>query len=280
MEIQWYPGHMTKTRRMMEENVRLVDCVIELVDARVPSASRNDTVYDLFKGKTRVLMLNKADLADPERTARWKERFAPEYDAVLAGNASQAKDVARVCAAVRNVMAERIAAKAEKGMTMTVRAMVVGIPNAGKSTFTNTAAGAARAKTGDMPGVTRAKQWIRADRYLELLDTPGILPPKIRSRTDGLLLAFTGAVRDDILDLQELLTLFADTIRTTAPGALAARYKLEDENGPADELIGRICRKRGWIRSGGVEDRERAARVIFDEYRAGKLGRITLEELP
>lgn len=275
MEIQWHPGHMTKTKRMLEENIQLVDAIIEICDARMPEAGRNNLA--VFSKRPRLLLLNKSDMADAEITSQWLAYYRSINQPAISVNAQNSKDVNRACDAVVRMISEKVQAKKEKGINMTVRAMIVGIPNSGKSTFSNTAAGIARAKTGDKPGVTRGKQWIKVGKYLELLDTPGILPPKIENEQDGLLLAYTGAIRDDILDTETLLLKFLNDLPQIEPEALLRRYGIEP-CADAEETLTLICRKRGWLRQGGVIDKERAARVILDEFRGGKMGRISLQK--
>ena len=277
MNINWHPGHMTKAKRMLEDNIKLIDAIVEICDARMPEAGRNN--LKIFEQRPRLLVLTKADMADAEVTKRWLGYYKGIGQPALAINAQNTKDVNRVCEAVTRLLADRIEAQKQKGISMTVRAMIVGIPNSGKSTFSNTASGMARAKTGDKPGVTRGKQWIKAGKYLELLDTPGILPPKIESDSDGLMLAYTGAIRDDILDTDTLLLQFIKDLPTVAPEAMTQRYNVVPSD-DAEETLNAIAKKRGWLMQGGVIDRERAARVIFDEFRGGKLGRISLQKPP
>lgn len=275
MDINWHPGHMTKAKRMLEDNIKLVDAIVEICDARIPEAGRNN--LRIFSQRPRLLLLNKSDMADAETTRQWLAYYKSINQPALAINAQNSKEVNRACDTVVSLVSDKVLAKKEKGVNMTVRAMIVGIPNSGKSTFSNTAAGISRAKTGDKPGVTRGKQWIKAGKYLELLDTPGILPPKIENEQDGLLLAYTGAIRDDILDTDTLLVRFLNDLPSIEPDAFLRRYGIEPSV-DSEETLALICRKRGWLMQGGVIDRERAARVIFDEFRGGKMGRISLQK--
>ena len=278
MNIQWYPGHMARARRELTDSMKLVDVVIETLDARIPRASRNGDIDAVFAAKKRLLLLNKADLASAEITDKWLEYYKQQGYSALAVNAKIPQDIKRVIGTVNRLAGDKIESKKQKGINATVRAMIVGIPNSGKSTFINAAAGQAKTKTEDRPGVTRGKQWVRAAAYLELLDTPGILPPRITDERAALVLAFTGAVRDDILDGQTLILRFLEYMTRYHPKALDDRYGIRaDGCGGADEILSAICVKRGFIMSGGVTDTVRGAAVILDEFRAGRLGRISLE---
>ena len=287
MQIQWYPGHMTKTRRMIQDQIRHVDAVCEILDARIPLSSRNPDVEELTAGKPRMILLNRVDLADPAGTRQWAEQFRRQGYAVLEMNARAGQGTARFPAAVRELLSDKLAAYAEKGQAgRTVRVMVLGIPNVGKSTFINRISGRRTAKAEDRPGVTRGKQWVPVDRTLELLDTPGILWPKFEDRQVGMNLAYTGAVRDEIMDVETLACHLAAYLGTRYPQALAAGYKLpalprreSEENDAAwgYRLLEAAGRKRGFLISGGQVDTERMARILLDEFRGGKLGRFTLE---
>ena len=287
MNIQWYPGHMTKTRRMIADQIRHVDAVCEILDARIPASSRNPDVDELTAGKPRLIVLNRVDQADPEATKRWSAFFREKGYAVLETNAKGGAGTAAFAAAVRELLAEKLRAYAERGMAgRVVRIMILGIPNVGKSTFINQIAGRKTAKTEDRPGVTRSKQWVPIDRGLELLDTPGILWPKFEDQSVGLNLAYTGAVKDDILDVETLGCHLMAYLGERYPDALKAGYKLsalpqreEEENDVAYgyRLLEAAGKKRGFLISGGEVDTERMAKILLDEFRGGKLGRFTLE---
>ncbi|MCI8915363.1 MAG: ribosome biogenesis GTPase YlqF [Oscillospiraceae bacterium] len=281
MNIQWYPGHMTKTRRQIEADLKHVDIVVELADARIPISSRNPDINAICGEKPRVLLLNRADQADPQMNRAWVEQLqqtqklsAAAVDSRGGGNVGQL-----TVSLVRRALADQIAKWRERGQVgRPVRAMVVGVPNVGKSTFINRVAGRKSAKAGDRPGVTRGKQWVSVDASLELLDTPGILWPKFEDETTGLHLAFTGAVKDEVTDLEGLACALLELLRDRYPGALEERYKLTELAGqPGWELLERCARKRGMLISGGEVDTERMAGVLLDEFRGGKLGRFTLE---
>ena len=286
MNIQWYPGHMTKTRRQMEADLKLVDIVVELVDARVPLSSRNPDIDAICGQKPRLVVLNRADQADPEGNRAWGAWFRGKGFAVLETDAKTGKGVGQFGPAVREALKEQIARWREKGLVgRPVRAMVVGVPNVGKSTFINKVAGRKSAKAGDRPGVTRGKQWVHVDQGLDLLDTPGILWPKFEDERTGLHLAFTGAVKDDIMDVETLGCHLMALLGERYPAALSA-YKLEAvpprEEGENEvawgwRLLERCAQNRGMRVSGGGFDTERMARVLLDEFRGGKLGRFTLE---
>ena len=279
MNIQWYPGHMTKTRRMMEETISLVDIVIELVDARIPYSSKNPDLDDLAKHKHRILLLNKADLADPQATAVWAKYFEEKGFRVIQLNALKGQGMNQVTEAARDLMKEKVERlKARGRINVPIRSMIVGIPNVGKSTFINKYVGKTTAKTGDKPGVTRGKQWIKLKKDFELLDTPGILWPKFEDQQVGLKLAFTGAINDDILDAQNMACAFLSHMMVRNAGSIKERYQVAFENGdePQEVLI-RIAEARGFKLKGDTPDLERTAKILFDEFRGGKLGRITLE---
>ena len=278
MNIQWYPGHMTKTRRMIAEQIKHVDAVCEIVDARIHVSSRNPDIDELTAGKPRLVALNRVDQADPEATRRWAAWFRSKGYAVLECDAKSGSGTKQFAAAVRSLLADKLRAYAEKGQNRVVRVMILGVPNVGKSTFINRIAGRKTAKTEDRPGVTRAKQWVPIDRGLELLDTPGILWPKFEDETTGIHLAFTGAVKDEIMDLETLACHLIEILAKRYPQALLERFKVEvDPEQPGWELLEQCGRKRGFLISGGEVDTERMARILLDEYRSGKLGRITFE---
>ena len=285
MNIQWYPGHMTKTRRMIAEQIKNVDAVCEILDARIPISSRNPDVDELTAGKPRLVVLNRVDQADPAATKLWAASFRAKCYAVLESDARGGQGTAKFAGAVRELLADKLKAYAEKGMAgRVVRVMILGIPNVGKSTFINKVAGRKTAKTEDRPGVTRSKQWVPIDKGLELLDTPGILWPKFEDQSVGLNLAYTGAVKDDILDTETLGCHLMAYLGDKYPEALKTGYKLaslpeREENDIAYgyRLLEAAGRKRGFLVSGGEVDTERMAKILLDEFRAGKLGRFTLE---
>ncbi|MCD7947408.1 MAG: ribosome biogenesis GTPase YlqF [Oscillospiraceae bacterium] len=279
MHIQWYPGHMTKTRRQMEADLKQVDLVLELVDARIPISSRNPDIDALTEGKPHLIVLNRADQADSAMNRVWSAWFRGRGYAVLETNAREGKGVGRLTAVIEEVLQDKIARWKEKGLVgRPVRAMVVGIPNVGKSTFINQVAGRKSTKAGDRPGVTRGKQWVTVSSWLSLLDTPGILWPKFEDETVGLHLAFTGAIKDEVMDMEDLACRFLAIITARYPEAIAARYGLAPEEGEESwHLLERLAQKRGFLLSGGVPDTERMAKILLDEYRGGKLGNFTLE---
>ena len=287
MNIQWYPGHMTKTRRMIVEQVKNVDAVCEILDSRIPISSRNPDVDEMTVGKPRLVVLNRVDQSDMEATKRWAAYFRAKGYAVLESDAKSGVGTAKFSAAVRELLSDKLRAYAEKGQAgRVVRVMILGIPNVGKSTFINKVAGRKTAKTEDRPGVTRSKQWVPIDKGLELLDTPGILWPKFEDQSVGLNLAFTGAVKDDILDVETLGCHLMACLGTQYPDALKTAYKLASlpgrEEGENDiawgyRLLEAAGRKRGFLISGGEVDTERMAKILLDEFRGGKLGRFTLE---
>ncbi|MBD5099251.1 MAG: ribosome biogenesis GTPase YlqF [Clostridiales bacterium] len=279
MNIQWYPGHMTKTRRQMEEDVKLVDLVAEVVDARIPISSRNPDIDAIVGNRSRLIVFNRADQADPAMTAHWIAWFKAKGYGVLETDAKSGKGVGQFSAAAKSVLKDKLAAWKAKGQVgRPIRAMVVGVPNVGKSTFINKVAKRKSAKASDRPGVTRGKQWVGVDNGLELLDTPGILWPKFEDEITGLHLAFTGAVKDEITDMEALACALLELLRDRYPTALRERYKLMQLDGLQGwELLEQGARKRGMLISGGEVDTERMAKVLLDEFRGGKLGRFTLE---
>ena len=279
MQIQWYPGHMTKTRRMMEETISLVDIVIELVDARIPYSSKNPDLDELAKNKHRILLLNKSDLADPIATEVWKQYFQEKGFAVIEMNAVKGTAMAEVTNTARALMQEKTEKlRARRRLNVPIRALIVGIPNVGKSTFINQYVGKTTAKTGDKPGVTRGKQWIKLKKDFELLDTPGILWPKFEDQKVGLKLAFTGAINDDILDAQTLATAFINHMMVVQPDCIRNRYHIAfDTIAEPHDVLCQIAQARGFKLKGNELDLERAANVLLDEFRGGKLGRLTLE---
>lgn len=278
MNIQWYPGHMTKAKRAMKEDVKLVDLVIELVDARAPLASRNPDIDSLAAGKGRVILLNKADLASEKANAAWITYFESQGFQVMKIDARAKATLKQLNALIQEACKEKIERDRRRGiLNRPVRAMVVGIPNVGKSTFINSFAGKAAAKTGNKPGVTKGNQWIRLNKQVELLDTPGILWPKFEDQRVGLLLAFLGSISDEILEKDELASELADYLRNITPGLLKERYGIEEDGKKPYELLDEIAAARACLTKGGVNDLTKAARLLLDEFRGGKLGRITLE---
>jgi ribosome biogenesis GTPase A len=279
LNIQWYPGHMTKARRMMEESLRQVDALCEILDARIPNASRNPEIDSLAAGKPRLVVLNRSDLADPALTKRWIQYYEAQGFAVLDCDARSGKGCGAFAPAVRRQLAERLEQWQAKGQTgRKLRVMVAGIPNVGKSTFINRVAGRKAAAAGDRPGVTRGKQWIAVDNTLELLDTPGILWPKFEDPAVGELLAVTNAIKAEVVDREALGARFLQRLCELYPDAVRERYKLEPDPSAAPwELLERAARKRGFLISGGEADLERMANTLLTEYHGGKLGRLTLE---
>ena len=279
LNIQWYPGHMTKTRRMIEADLKLVDLVAEIVDARIPMSSRNPDIEELVGQKPRLIVLNRADQADPQLTRRWRQQFQAQGVAVIETDSKTGGGISLFPAAIRAALKEQIARWREKGQVgRPVRVMVVGIPNVGKSTFINKVAKRKSAKAQDRPGVTRGKQWVNVDAGLDLLDTPGILWPKFEDQEVGKKLAFTGAIKDDVMDVEALACALMEILAERYPQALTDRYRISlvpDSQGC--ELLEEAGRKRGFLISGGEVDTERMAKILLDEFRSGKLGRFTLD---
>ena len=279
MNIQWFPGHMTKAQRMIEENIKLVDAVCEILDARIPGASRNPDIDRLAGDKPRLVILNRCDLADPEMTSRWRRYFQSQGLAILETDAKTGKGVSGFAPAVRELLKDKLRDYESKGQVgRPLRLMILGIPNVGKSTFINKVAGRKAAIAGDKPGVTRGKQWISIDNGLDLLDTPGILWPKFESQEVGELLAITNAIKADVLDKETLGANFMLRLRALYPDALRTRYKMEpDPEANGFELLEQAAKKRGFLVSKGEYDLERMANTLLKEYHEGKLGRLTLE---
>ena len=278
--IQWFPGHMAQTRRVMKENLGSVDIVFELLDARIPQSSRNPEIRGLLGEKKSVVILNKADLADPASTARWIKHFSDEGYGAVALDSKTGKGTDQVLAEARRLLKEKIDRDRERGMTKPIRAMVVGIPNVGKSTLINRFAGSKKAQAENRPGVTKQKQWVKAGSELELLDMPGVLWPKFEDPATGEHLAMTGAIKDSILLSEEIACSLCGKLAEIAPSFLAERYKLtpqELENEPYD-IFCAIGRRRGMLIGGGEINEERCAAMLLEEFRSGKIGRITLEE--
>lgn len=277
MNYQWYPGHMTKARRMMEENIKLIDLVIELVDARIPLSSRNPDIDELAKNKARIILLNKSDLSDEGKNTQWMEYFTRKGFYVLKLNSRSGAGIKQMNQTIALACKEKIERDKRKGIqNRPVRAMVVGIPNVGKSTFINAFAGKACAKTGNKPGVTKGKQWIRLNKNVELLDTPGILWPKFDNQEVGKKLAMIGSMNDEVLNLDELALDTLKFLLAEYPGSLSARYQI-DETQEALQVMEHIASKRGCLKHGAQIDYEKAAGIIMDDFRSGRIGRISLE---
>ncbi|MBQ7573069.1 MAG: ribosome biogenesis GTPase YlqF [Clostridia bacterium] len=276
--IQWYPGHMTKTRRLIEKNLKLIDVVVEILDARVPMSGRNPNFDDIIKGKPRLLVMNKSDLADTERTKEWIKWFTDNGISVIPISCATGKGLNNVINSARALVQDKIDREKEKGRNITVKIMMVGIPNVGKSSLINKLVGKASAKTGDRPGVTRGEQWIRIRSDVELLDTPGILPPKFDNQELAKRLAYTGAIKDEIMNIELLAYSLLDYLRDNYHDILCTRYKLSDiEDLEGYQILEMIGKKRGCVVSGGEIDMERAANLVIDELRSAKIGNITLE---
>ncbi len=278
MNYQWYPGHMTKAKRMMQENIGLIDLVIELVDARIPLSSRNPDIDELGKNKARLILLNKADLADETCNKEWIAYFKKKGFHVLEINARTGSGIKGVQGAVREACREKIERDRKKGIVnRPVRAIVVGIPNVGKSTFINSIAGKACAKTGNKPGVTKGKQWIRLNKELELLDTPGILWPRFDSQEVGRNLAFIGSMNDEILQMTELAMDLIACLMVHYKEELTARYQLSEDAAAPLQIYEQICESRKCYKKGGEIDYEKGALLLLDDFRSGRIGRISLE---
>ncbi len=287
--IQWFPGHMAKTRRIMQSNLKLVDVVVEITDARIPYSSRNPEMDRLVGSKPRLLLLNKADSADETVTSMWLDYYKRNGITAIATDCRSGKNVNRFQAALKELMKDKLAQWEAHGMTgRPIRLMIVGIPNVGKSSFINRLAGAKRAKVEDRPGVTRGKQWVTLEDDLELLDMPGVLWPKFEDKRVGEMLAFTGAVKDNIMDMEYLACRFLEFMNAEYPELITDRYGIETDDIPENdddtigcvqgfEILERIGRKRGFLISGGEINTERAAITVMDEFRSGKLGRLSLE---
>ena len=277
MNIQWYPGHMTKARRMMQEDIKLIDIVVELVDARVPMSSKNPDIDTLAAGKARLVLLNKADLADPVQTKAWEAYFKSKGFYVLALDSRTGTAVKNVTAIIQEACKEKIERDRRRGLiNRPVRAMIVGIPNVGKSTFINTYAGRACAKTGNKPGVTKGKQWIRLNKNVELLDTPGILWPKFEDQSVGLKLAMIGSIKDELLDSLDLAWNLVGLLVEKYPGFLKKRYNIDESHDKMD-IIEQIASVRNCRLKGNELDTQKASRLILDDFRSARLGAVTLD---
>ena len=280
MNLQWYPGHMTKAKRQMQEDLKLIDLIIELVDARIPLSSRNPDIDELGKNKARLILLNKSDLADERYNEQWSAYFQKKGFYVVKVNAKSGAGLKSIQGVIQEACKAKIERDRRRGIkNRPIRAMVVGIPNVGKSTFINSYAGKACAKTGNKPGVTKGKQWIRLNKTLELLDTPGILWPKFEDQEVGKRLAFIGSIKDEILNLEELSLELLDYIRTNYPGLLNTRYGIEEEGTPVS-LLEAVADKRKCLIRGQEIDYAKAAGIVMEEFRNVKIGRITLEFPP
>ncbi len=277
MNFQWYPGHMTKAKRQMQEDIKLIDLVIELVDARIPLSSRNPDIDELGKNKYRLILMNKADLADKSATDKWSDYFRKKGFFVVSLDARTKNSMKSITDIVMEACKEKIERDRRRGIkNRPVRAMVVGIPNVGKSTFINSYAGKACAKTGNKPGVTKGKQWIRLNKNIELLDTPGILWPKFEDQMVGLRLALIGSIKDEILNVDELAVELIKILKMSYPGTLNNRYEVNEDNDITD-IIFEIAKNRNCIQKGGEVDYSKACALLIDDFRSGKLGKLTLE---
>ena len=277
MNFQWYPGHMTKAKRQMLEDIKLIDLVIELVDARIPLSSRNPDIDELGKNKYRLILMNKSDLADKKATDKWSDYFKKKGFFVVSLDARTKNSMKSITDIVMEACKEKIERDRKRGTkNRPVRAMVVGIPNVGKSTFINSYAGKACAKTGNKPGVTKGKQWIRLNKNIELLDTPGILWPKFEDQMVGLRLALIGSIKDEILNIDELAVELIKILKESYPGTLKERYEVNEESEITD-IIFEIAKNRKCLQKGGEVDYSKACALLIDDFRSGKLGRITLE---
>ena len=277
MHFQWYPGHMTKAKRMMQEDIKLIDLVIELVDARIPISSRNPDIDELGKNKARLILLNKSDLAEEKQNDAWVDYFKNKGFSVVKVNSRKGGGIKSIQGVIQEACKEKMERDRKRGiLNRPVRAMVVGIPNVGKSTFINSLAGKACAKTGNKPGVTKGKQWIRLNKNVELLDTPGILWPKFEDQTVGLRLAFIGSIKDEILNVEELAAELIQFMKKSYAGVLAEKYNIDEVEDPY-KCLAAIAESRHCLLRGNELDVNKAAILLIDDFRNGRLGRITLE---
>lgn len=275
--IQWFPGHMTKTRRLIEADLKMVDAVVEVTDARIPESSRNPIMDELVGTKPRIMIMNKCDVADEKATNAWRKYYESRGICVIVCDCRSGKGINRFLPTVKKLLSELIERRKARGMVgKALRLMVVGIPNVGKSSFINRMANSRKTKVGDRPGVTRGKQWVSIDKDVELLDMPGILWPKFDDKDVAQRLAFTGAVKDEVMDTAALARALGEVLLRDYPGLVKARYKIAGEG----DILSEIARARGMLISGGEPDVERAAAALLDEFRGGKIGRITLDEPP
>ena len=275
-QINWYPGHMARTRRLLQDQLKRVDLVIEVCDARLPFSSRNPELLRLTAGKRRILLLNKADLADPEQTRNWVRFFQAQGETAFPVHALALKSkdlLGTIDRSVRDIVEKA----EEKGIRKTVRVMVIGVPNVGKSTIINRLRGTTIARTGDRPGVTKSNQWIHVTPYLDLMDTPGMLWPRLDDQLAARRLCYIGSVKDDVVDVYGLTISLLEDLKTSCPDTLSARFHVDDLSAENVELLDAVCRGRGWLLKGGRYDYDRCCSVVLDEFRSGKLGKITLE---
>lgn len=278
MEFQWYPGHMSKAKRAMQDDLKLINVIIELVDARVPLSSKNPDIDPMANGKSRIILLNKCDLADAAVTAQWKKYYEKKGFFVALVNSKQGKGVKQVNEVIQSACKEKIERDRRRGiLNRPIRAMIVGIPNVGKSTFINSFAGKACTKTGNKPGVTKGKQWIRLNKNVELLDTPGILWPKFEDQTVGLRLAFIGSIKDELSNQYELCLLLMKYLQEHYPEAVPKAYQIEADDSEV-VLLERVAKRRGCLKAGGEYDLDKAANYVIDDFRNGRLGAISLEQ--
>lgn len=277
MQFQWYPGHMTKAKRAMQEDLKLIDVIVELVDARVPLSSKNPDIDQMANGKSRVILLNKYDLADEKKTLQWMKYYEEKGYFVTKVNSKNGTGIKAVQEIIRKACQEKIERDRKRGiLNRPVRAMIVGIPNVGKSTFINSFAKKACTRTGNKPGVTKGKQWIRLNKNVELLDTPGILWPKFEDQKTGLRLAYIGSIKDELFNIYELSLLLLEYLQEQYPEAVSSFYQIAEEEDCA-KLLELIAVKRGCMKAGGLYDVDKAAKCLVDDFRAGKLGTISLE---
>lgn len=277
MQFQWYPGHMTKAKRAMQEDIKLIDVIIELVDSRIPYSSKNPDIDPLANGKSRILLMNKYDLADPAITEKWIQYYEEKGYFVAKVNSKSGKGVRAVHDVIQKACREKIERDRRRGiLNRPIRAMIVGIPNVGKSTFINSFAGKACTKTGNKPGVTKGKQWIRLNKNVELLDTPGILWPKFEDQTVGLRLAYIGSIKDELYNIYELSILLLQFLMEFYPDAVTGFYEVEKEE-TTEAQLEQIARRRGCLKSGGEFDLDKAGKCLIDDFRGGRLGDISLE---
>lgn len=278
-QLQWYPGHMAKTRRLIEENLKLIDVVVEITDARIPFSGRNPSFDEMLKSKPRLIVMNKSDLADPNISSEWIAFFKKQGINVIPVSCTTGAGINKITSAAKELIREKIERDKEKGRNRTIKIMTVGIPNVGKSSLINRLVGKASTKTGDRPGITRGKQWIRLRGDIELLDTPGILPPKFEDNETAKRVACTGAIKDEIINTELLSYSLLEFLRDNYSAELCARYKLDNISElKGYELLEYIAKKRGFIISGGEPDTERAANMVLDEFRSCRIGKITLEK--
>lgn len=278
MNLQWFPGHMAKTRRMMADSLKIVDVAVEILDARIPMSSRNPEIDKILRGKPRVVVLNKSDMADPAATKLWVDYFAKKGIAAIEVSCTTGKGINKLTDYAVSQLKEKIERDSKRGISRSIKIMLCGIPNVGKSSFINRVAGKAVTKTGDRPGVTKGKQWLRLASGVEMLDMPGILWPKFESEDVALKLAFTGAIRDEIMDVEELACLLIKFLRERYPKNLCERYKIELNEEYSDyEVLELIAKSRGFLLKKGELDTLRAANILLDEFRGCRLGNITME---